>query len=351
MHFGLFNLMTQRDRGLAPRQVYADTIEHVKLAEDMGFSIAWFAEHHFSNYCLCPSPLAMAIYAAPQTKRIRLGPAVIVAPLYQPLRMLEEIAMLDTLSGGRLVLGLGSGYQQYEFHKFGVDLKSGRDIFLETLDVIEAFLEGGPLRYEGKHLHIPETHFILRTLQARPELYIAGLLNDPVTQERIARAGYVPFFTTGWSTLQEIAQVRDKVGTYHRAVGKDPATMKFAIQQYIFITDERSEALKAAEAARYIRRIATAMRENYARIDGAYLQESPASGEPPLEELVDRMIIGDAETCAEKLLREVETLRFSHLSCFMGLPGFPQRSILRSMEQFGTKVMPQLEKASREVAA
>jgi len=93
------------------------------------------------------------------------------------------------------------------------------------------------------------------------------------------------------------------------------------------------------------------MRENYARVDGAYLQESPASGEPPLEELVDRMIIGDAETCAEKLLREVETLRFSHLSCFMGLPGLPQRSILRSMEQFGTKVMPQLEKASREVAA
>jgi alkanesulfonate monooxygenase SsuD/methylene tetrahydromethanopterin reductase-like flavin-dependent oxidoreductase (luciferase family) len=351
MHFGLFNLMTKRDRSLAPRQVYADTLEHVRLAEEMGFEIAWFAEHHFSNYCLCPSPLAMAIYAAPQTKRIRLGPAVIVAPLYQPLRMLEEISMLDTLSDGRLVLGLGSGYQQYEFHKFGVDLKSSRDIFLETLDVVEAFLQGGALRYEGKYLRIPETHFIFRTLQARPDVYIAGLLQDPVTQERIARAGYVPFFTTGWSTLEEIAQVREKVGQFHRAAGKDPATMNFAIQQYIYVTDNRSEALKAAEAARYIRRIAAAMRENYARIDGAYLQEVPAAGEPPLEEIADRMIIGDAETCTEKLLREVETLRFSHLSCFMGLPGLPQRSILRSMERFGAEVMPRLKKAFREIAA
>jgi alkanesulfonate monooxygenase SsuD/methylene tetrahydromethanopterin reductase-like flavin-dependent oxidoreductase (luciferase family) len=351
MQFGLFNLMTQRDRSLGPQQIYADTLEHVKLAEQMGFDTAWFAEHHFSNYCLCPSPLAMAIYAAPQTKRIRLGPAVVVAPLYQPLRMLEEISMLDTLSGGRLVLGLGSGYQQYEFHKFGVDLKQGRDILLETLDVVEAFLAGGPLHYEGKHIHIPETHFIFRTLQARPDIYIAGLLNDPVTQERIARAGYVPFFTTGWSTLEEIAQLRATVGQFHRAAGKNPATMKFAIQQYIFVTNDRSEALKAADAARYIRRIAAAMRENYARLDGAYLEEIPAPGEPPLEEIADRLIIGDAETCAEKLVREVETLRISHLSCFMGLPGLPQRSILRSMERFGAEVMPRIEKAVRALAA
>ena len=351
MHFGLFNLMTQRDRSLAPRQLYADTLEHVKLAEQMGFDTAWFAEHHFSNYCLCPSPLTMAIYAAPQTKRIRLGPAVVVAPLYQPLRILEEISMLDTLSGGRLVLGLGSGYQQYEFHKFGVDLKQGRNILLETLDVIEAFLAGGPLRYEGNHIHIPETHFIFRTLQARPEIYIAGLLNDPVTQDRIARAGYVPFFTTGWSTLEEIARLRDAVGQSHRATGKNPATMKLAIQQYVFVTDDPNEALKAADAARYIRRIAAAMRENYARLDGAYLEEIPSAGEPSLEEIAERMIIGDAETCAEKLVREVETLRISHLSCFMGRPGLPQRSILRSMERFGAQVMPRVEKAVRALAA
>lgn len=350
MQFGLFSLMTRRERSQTPRQIYADMVEHVRLAEQMGFDVAWFAEHHFSNYCLCPSPLTLAMFVAPQTSRIRLGPAVVVAPLYQPLRLLEDIAVLDSVSDGRLVLGLGSGYQQYEFHKFGVDLKAGRDILLETLDVVEAFLKGGPLSYDGRHIRIPETHFNLGLMQAQPDIYIAGLLNDPVTQERIARAGYVPIFTTGWSSLEQIQGLRETVAGFHRAAGGDPRAMKFAIQQYIFVTDDRKEALQAAESARYVRRVSSAMRENYARLEGAFLQEIPAAGEPPLEELVERMIIGDAETVAEKLAREIEVLDLTHLSCFMALPGLPQRSVLRSMERFGADVMPRLQATLRQAA-
>ena len=151
MEFGLFNLMPQRDAAKSPREIFAETVEQVRLAEDLGFDVAWFAEHHFSNYCLCPSPIAMAIHLAGLTRHIRLGTGVVVAPLYQPLRMLEDLALLDILSDGRLVIGLGSGYQQYEFHKFGVNVASGRDIFLETLDVLEQFLAEGVVEYGGKH--------------------------------------------------------------------------------------------------------------------------------------------------------------------------------------------------------
>jgi len=344
MHFGLFNLMTQRERQQSPRQLYADMTEHVKMAEQIGFEIAWFAEHHFSNYCLCPSPLAMANYLAPQTKKIRLGPAVIVAPLYQPLRMLEDLAVLDNLSDGRLVIGLGSGYQQYEFHKFGVDLKASRDIFLESLDVVERYLAGDPLQYEGKHIHIPETYFSVRPLQPKPDIYIAGLAADPVTQERIARKGYTPFFTTGWSTLEQIKENRDKVAAVHTKVGGDPARVPFAIQQYIFVTDSRDESMQAADGARYIRRIAMSMRHNLAKLEGAFLREQPTPGEPPIEQLVDLMMIGDAETVAEKLIREFEALQPTHLSCFMALPGVPQARTLRSMERFGAEVMPRIAK-------
>ena len=101
MHFGLFSLMAQRDRGITARQLYQETVEQVKLAEAIGFDIAWFAEHHFSNYCLCPSPITMATCLAPQTTCIRLGTAVIVAPLYHPLRMLEDIGMLDVVQRTR----------------------------------------------------------------------------------------------------------------------------------------------------------------------------------------------------------------------------------------------------------
>jgi alkanesulfonate monooxygenase SsuD/methylene tetrahydromethanopterin reductase-like flavin-dependent oxidoreductase (luciferase family) len=344
MHFGLFNLMPQREQSKPARQVYAEMVEHVKLAEQLGFEIAWFAEHHFSNYCLCPSPLTMATYLAPQTSRIKLGPAVIVAPLYEPVRMLEDIAVADTLSDGRLVLGFGSGYQEYEFHKFGVELKNSRAMFHETLDLVERFLAGEPLAYEGKHIRVPETYFRVRPLQKRPDIYVAGLMNDPVTQKRIAASGYVPFFTTGWSTLDAIKETRDKAAASYAETGGNPAATPFAIQQYIFVTDDRKEALQAADGARYIRRVAMSMRGNYGELEGSFLKEIAVPDEPPLDEIADRMIIGDPESCAEKLAAEFAALKPTHVSCFMAIPGLPQKRILKSMERFAGEVLPLVEK-------
>ncbi len=344
MHFGLFCLNTQRDPAKRPRDIYRETMEHVRLAEEAGFEIAWFAEHHFSNYCLCPSPLTMTTYAAGQTTRIKLGPAVIVAPLYEPIRLLEDIGVADQMSDGRLVLGFGTGYQQYEFHKFGVDLKEARDIFFETLDFVDAYLAGDPLSFSGKRIRIPETYFSVRTLQKRPPIYVAGMAGDPQTQGRAVARGYVPFFTTGWNKLEVIAQIRVKVAHAYAAAGGDVAIMPFALQRYVFVTDDRKAALQAADGARYVRRIAQAMRGKYGELDGSYLKETPATDEPPLEEIADRLLIGDAETVADKLSHEIEALSPSHVSCFMGIPGLPQAAIMKSIERFGAKVMPALGK-------
>lgn len=344
MHFGLFNLFTQRERSQTAREIVANTTEHVKLAEEIGFEIAWFAEHHFSNYCLCPSPLAMCTFMAPQTKRIRLGPAVIVVPLYEKVRLLEDIAMVDIVSNGRLVLGFGTGYQEYEFHKFGVDLKEARSIFLETLDLLENFLAGDPVSFEGKHIRFPETYFSVRPLQKRPDIYVAGMGGDPETQGRARKRGYVPFFTTGWNTLEVIGQTREKARQLYVAAGGNPKTAPFAMQRYVFVTDDHNEALKAAEGARYIRRIAMSMRNKYGELDGAYLKEIPAPDEPPLEAVADRMLVGDAETVAAKLIKEIEALEPTHISAFMAIPGIEQKRVLKSMERFGKDVMPRLTK-------
>lgn len=347
MQFGLFSLMTQRERGVSAREIYRNMVEHVKLAEQIGFDVAWFAEHHFSNYSLSPSPITMATCLAPQTSKIRLGTAVIVVPLYQPLRMLEDIAMLDVVSDGRAVIGLGSGYQQYEFHKFGADLGTSRDVLLETLDVIEQFLGSDRVDYQGEHIRVPETYFSVRPLQRRPEIYIAGLASDPVMQRRIAENGYVPIVTTGWSLLEQIAKTRDAITAANPGAGGVPGRAPFAMQRYVFVTDRRAEALEAAEGARYIRRIAMSMRNRSAKLDGAFLQEQPAPDEPPLEEIAARLLVGDAEEVAEKLAREIGTLQPTHISCFMALPGMPQERVLRSMERFGAEVMPRVVEASR----
>jgi alkanesulfonate monooxygenase SsuD/methylene tetrahydromethanopterin reductase-like flavin-dependent oxidoreductase (luciferase family) len=344
MHFGLFSLMAQRDRGITARQLYQEMVEQVKLAEAIGFDIAWFAEHHFSNYCLCPSPITMATCLAPQTTRIRLGTAVIVAPLYHPLRMLEDIGMLDVISNGRAVIGLGTGYQHYEFHKFGVSLAAARETFLETLDVLEQYLSGGPVHHDGQYIRIPETHFVVYPIQRRPDVYVAGLAGDPVTQARVVASGYVPIFTTGWSTIAQMRAVRDTVTAANAQAAGDPARAPYAMQRYVFVTDDKAEARRAAEAARYIRRVAMSMRSNVARLDGAFLQEMPAPDEPSLEDIASRLVVGDAEVCAARLAAEIEALQPVHVSCFMALPNVPQARTLRSMERFGAEVMPMLDR-------
>jgi alkanesulfonate monooxygenase SsuD/methylene tetrahydromethanopterin reductase-like flavin-dependent oxidoreductase (luciferase family) len=344
MHFGLFNLMTQRDKAKAPREIYAEMADQVRLAEEIGFEIAWFAEHHFSNYCLCPSPLTMSTYMAARTRRIKLGPAVIVVPLYEPVRMLEDIGLLDQLSDGRAVLGFGTGYQEYEFHKFGVDLKKGREIFLEVMDFVDAYLKGDPVAFDGQRIKLPETYFSVRTLQKRPAIYVAGLTTDMETQRRAVERGYVPFVTTGWNTVAAIKQVKDKLCETFVAAGGQADSMPFAIQRYIFVSHDRSDVLKAADGARYVRRIAQAMRNKYGELDGAYLKETPAADEPPLEEIAERTLMGDPETVAEKLVADLTALEPHHVSCFMAIPGVEPRKTLKSMELFGKDVLPLVEK-------
>lgn len=344
MNFGLFCLNTQRTLGATPSEVYSATAEQVRLADETGFDIAWFAEHHFSSYCLCPSPLTMCAYIAPQTKRIQIGPAVIVAPLYEPVRLLEDIGLVDQLSGGRLVLGLGSGYQEYEFTKFGVDLKEARSRLHDVLDFIEAYTAGDPVKFDGSSIQFPETHFSVRPKQKRLPVYLAGLAGDPETQRRAAERGYIPFFTTGWMNVAEMQDIRKKCEASWIAGGGNPQKMNFALQRYIHITEDKKAALIAADGARYVRRIGMAMRHKYAKVEGAFIHETPAEGEPPLEKIVDRMLIGSAEDIAERICNEIETLGMTHMSCFMAIPGLSQKEIMSSIEYFGTKVIPLIKK-------
>jgi alkanesulfonate monooxygenase SsuD/methylene tetrahydromethanopterin reductase-like flavin-dependent oxidoreductase (luciferase family) len=351
LHFGLFNLMTQRDASKAPREIYNEAVEQVRLADELDYEIAWFAEHHFSNYCLCPSPLTMATHMAAHTQRIKLGPAVIVAPLYEPVRMLEDISVLDVLSDGRAVVGFGSGYQRYEFEKFGVELAKGRDLFLETLDIYQKFIDNEALEHSGERYRIPETHFRVRPLQQRPQVYVAGLGGDPVTQRLIHERGYIPFFTTGWNTVAQMSEVREKVTRAHVEAGGDEASAPYACQMYVHVTDSKEEALKACEGARYIRRVAMAMRHEYGELDGSFLRETPAQDEPELTTMLERMVIGDVETCAQRLSEICRALRPNHISLFMQIPGIAHRSIMDSIRRFSTEVRPLLERELGPVAA
>ena len=147
--FGLFDWI---DRGKAPlHQLYEERLQLLEAADAAGFSGYHLAEHHATPLGMAPSPALFLTAAAQRTRRIRLGPLVYLLPLYHPLRLIEEVCMLDHLSGGRLDLGIGRGVSPYELGYFGVDAAQSRAIFNETLAILVAGLTHARLTFEGEH--------------------------------------------------------------------------------------------------------------------------------------------------------------------------------------------------------
>src|SRR6185503_14431492 len=188
MDFGIFNLMGAREADKPAAQVFSEVAEQTRLADALGYTIAWFAEHHFSNYCLCASPLMMVAHCAGITRKIRLGTAVLVLPLYNPARLAAEIATADALSNGRLMLGIGAGYQPYEFERFGVDLKQNLEMTNEFSDILDRAFSQDFFSYKGKHYQMPETHIPARPVQKPLPIYVAG--HTQAMFRAAARHGY-----------------------------------------------------------------------------------------------------------------------------------------------------------------
>ena len=188
MEFGIFNLMGSRSPEKQTAEVFAEVAEQTRLADELGYAIAWFAEHHFSNYCLCASPLMIIAHCASITKKIRLGTAVVVLPLYNPARLAAEIATADALSNGRLMLGVGAGYQPYEFERFGVDIKNNLEMTEEFCDILDRAFSEDFFSYNGKHYQIPKTHIPARPVQKPLPIYVAG--HTEAMFRSAARHGY-----------------------------------------------------------------------------------------------------------------------------------------------------------------
>ena len=152
------------------REVHARVTAEIQGAEALGYDTAWVAEHHFSNqYGIMPDVFTYLGYLAAKTARIRLGTAVVTVPLYNPIRIVENMAFVDILSGGRLVLGLGSGYRPYEFDGFGRDFATRRDVQEEAIALVLKLLHTRRVTHQGPHFRA--------TIAGECELF-------PVSQQR-----------------------------------------------------------------------------------------------------------------------------------------------------------------------
>ena len=342
MQFGIFSLMGYRERGIPTTRILQEATEQTRLADELGYDIAWFAEHHFSNYCVCPSPLMMISHCAAVTERIRLGTAVVVVPLYAPVRLLAEIGMIDALSDGRLVLGIGSGYQPYEFDRFEIDLTHSKSMTEEFMDMYDLAFTQETFSFDGQHYRLPETHISSRPANGKPEVWIAG--DNPAIHRLAAQRGYVPVFTGRFNGPDYITSLRKTIEESWAAEGLDPNQMPLGIQRFMCVVDNRQEALTYADNARHQMRLASNLRRREEVMDGAMLIEQPIPNEPPLEEIADNLLVGDCETIAEKLVAEIHAGRPSHMMFHFQVGSSGHRQAMASIEKFQTDIKPMVEK-------
>lgn len=140
---------------ISDQEVYQRELRLGDLVEPLGFDSLWGVEHHFTDYTMCPNVLQYLSYFAGRTKNIKLGSMVIVLPWHNPMRVAEEVSMMDNLCGGRFMLGIGRGLGRIEFEGLGVPMGESRERFVESAEILLTGLERGWCEYEGKHFKFP----------------------------------------------------------------------------------------------------------------------------------------------------------------------------------------------------
>ena len=345
MEFGVFILAQQRGYHQSSAQVINNSIEQTVAAEQAGFNTAWYAEHHFNNYSLSPSPLMTVAHAAAKTRQIRLGTAVCILPLYHPARFLAEVGFVDTVSNGRLDLGVGSGYQQFEFERFGVQIEESGAIFNEFLDVIPKGLTQKIFEHDGKFLKIPPSSIAVRCVQdPMPPLWITS--GNPVTLGRGVRENHNLLVTALLKGNDAIAELRGRLEKVAEDNGKDlDRDVKFGFLRCGYASDNKAEIDAYLDCARFQRRISESLKFRRAQSDDGYMvKEVPSETDPTFEQLRKNLPVGSVNEVIDKMLEEISILRPKHIALQTQLGDFDQKTMLKQIELWGDKIIPAIRK-------
>jgi alkanesulfonate monooxygenase SsuD/methylene tetrahydromethanopterin reductase-like flavin-dependent oxidoreductase (luciferase family) len=336
--FGMFDWL---DRGTgAIGQLYADRLALIELADRAGFYAYHLAEHHGTPLGMAPSPAVFLAAVAQRTRQIRLGPLAFLLPLYEPLRLVEEVCMLDHLSDGRLELGISRGVSPYELGCFGVDTGQTRERFTETLAIFRAAMLGDTLNYAGRYFTYRDVPIEMKPRQLPyPPLWYPT--HNPESVEYAARHGY------HFASLGPIALLRELTDRYRRiwaAHRDDPdringhvAAPKLAAMRQVFVADSDAEAMAIAHGAYrdwYASITKLWHRHQDHSVDGLFDWESGLKGET--------IIVGSPARVREQIVRLVGESGINHVIASFAWGSLPAAHSMRSLRLFASEVMPAL---------
>ncbi len=308
-------------------------LEEVQYAEQLGFDSAWLEEHHGVHNHYWPSPLVALAGIATRTERILLGTDIIVLPFYHPVRIAEDVAMLDSMSQGRFILGAAIGYRPEEFALYQVGMEKRGAAYAEAIALIRQLWTQAAVTFQGKHYQV-ESGKIEPRPDNPPPIWLGGW--GDLSLKRAATLGdaWVPGPTAGLDKLLA-AQAVYRAGL--QAAGKDSHAVPTPLTREVVIGETDEQACEMAE-----RHLLINYRDEYG---GGW--EHPLIGKEdaaPVNQLSslsnDRFIIGSPETCIRQIQRFVDTFGVDHLICRLYFAGMPHDYLMRELELIARYVIP-----------
>ncbi len=333
MKFGIYSSIADPPAGEHLDRAVDEVIEEAQLAEESGFDSCFFGEHHQDRDGFLPSPLIVATAVAASTRTLNVGTSVILLPLHHPVQMAEDVVTLDIVSKGRVILGVGLGYQPADFQTFGVPMPERVGRFEESIEIIRRSWSGGEFSFHGNHFDFDGLH-------VRPDPYSPGgppLWIGASTVPGARRAGRLADgFVAGPST--------DMTGTQRLLDAYRQAALDAGRKPRVVLMRDAWVASSRAEAERVYGPEVVAAYKYYWRNGLAEFRSIQSESEITLDRVaMDRLVLGNPEECAAEFRHWSEEtgadyfllrLRHAHSG------GPPHQQIMNAISLFGEGVIP-----------
>jgi alkanesulfonate monooxygenase SsuD/methylene tetrahydromethanopterin reductase-like flavin-dependent oxidoreductase (luciferase family) len=350
MKFGTF-FFFQAVPGYRHADIIHRELEQVEWTEELGFDEVWFTEHHFIDYGLSVDPAALAAAAASRTRHVRIGLAAAILPFHQPLRLAEQMALVDIISHGRLDVGVGRGNRPAEFAGYRVPQQESRERFDETVEVMQQAWTQDRFSYRGRFFQFDDVRVIPKPVQRpHPPLYQVCVTKDGI--ENTALRGWPMLNSVLFGPVDQLVANRDTYVATLEKSGRSEAEItallgRWGVSRQIYVADTDTQALEDAKAAEIW------YQESFRRfVIPERIEDAHPSLQPSFRAMADRLAKVTweglvAETLAfgspTTVARHIEYMRsigVGQILCWMNFGGLAQDMIKRSMELFAREVMP-----------
>ena len=344
MKFGIQNLFPAE--GEDDHRVLLEALEEIKLADELGFDSAWLTEHHFSRYGILGNPLVLGAAIAQTTSQIEIGTAVVVVPFHNPLRLAEDAALLDILSGGRLEIGVGRGYQPREFKGFGIDPETSKQRYAEVVDILKLAWTGETFSYRGEFYDVDEVKISPRPIRpGGPPIRHAVVSPSSFPERGLAGDRIITS-----PTFAPLGRMKKNFDAYRDALlegGRDPADFDIPFMQQVWVGSSESELQAVAESAlSYYRTVGKVVpgSDDAIAAEAEYYEKVRQNIELlTLEQtLTHGGNFGSVDQVVDFVGRLASELGVSHYIGWFRIPSLDRSVAIKAMETFATEVIPQL---------